>query len=90
MPLAIEVLNFVLYESKADGHLYLHQPFYWANFSLPLDVHILSASQGWGYNQYLAVYPGNDDPNPAYILSPCQTAYWRGSTDYLHNVCGVP
>ena len=81
LPLATDVLNFVLYESTANGHLYLDQPFYWANYSLPLGDGILSASQGWQYNQYWAIYPDNTDSNPAYILSPCQTAYWRGDID---------
>jgi hypothetical protein len=86
MPLAKDVLRFVLYESKADGHLYLNQPFYWANLSLPLNINILYASQGAAYNQYLMSF---GQVNPAYILTPCQTAYWRGNAGYLHDVCGV-
>ena len=86
--LTSDVMNFVLYESSADGHLYLNQPFYWANRSLPL-TGIGSASQGWAYNQYVRIFgaSGND---PAYILTPCQTAFFRQNIGYLHDVCNVP
>jgi hypothetical protein len=87
--LATEVFNYVLYESPADGHKYVNQPFSWANLSLPLNPDILGASQGYAYNQYVGKYGRIHDPNPAYILTPCQGAYWTGDNDYLNKFCGI-
>ena len=87
LQLAIDTLNFVLSESTADGHLYLNQPFYWANLSLPLNPDILKASQGSAYNQYLRVFDRKGDA--AFILTPCQNAYWGipQETSYLEDFC---
>jgi len=82
LPLATDVMNFVLNESTADGHLYLNTPFYWANRSLPLNQNIKYATQGLSFNQYFDIYPNNSVSDPFYLLSPCQTDYWRQTNTY--------
>lgn len=48
---------------------------------------IKSASQGYGNNQYIAVWPNTKDNNPAYILSACQVAYQKGDDEYVDKQC---
>ena len=85
LTLATDVLNFVLFHSSADGHLYMDLPSSWANASLPL-YGIEDASQGRAYNQYWATWGIGDS---IYILTPCQGAFFTLDYSYLHGVCGV-
>jgi RHS repeat-associated protein len=85
LSLATDVLNFVLFESSADGHLYMDLPFSWANASLPL-YGIEDASQGRAYNQYWSMWGVGDS---IYILTPCQSAFFTRDYSYLHDICGV-
>ena len=90
LPLADEVFDFVLYESKATGFMNANQPAYWGNkFPLFPDLDPLKVSRGFGYKQYVDVF-GSEGGNPAFILTSLQTAYWKGDIGFVNKYCKNP
>ena len=62
-------------------------PSTFGNLSMFPSEQLRTASQGYENNQYIGVWPNQNDANPAYILSACQVAYQNNEKEYLNEQC---